>query len=74
MKRAEITTGAVCVIFFSFMLVQGYDLIEVKRFGEVGSGFWPVMSLVACLGLSVAWLIMTVVESRKAGEKSAVTT
>ena len=35
MKRAEITTGAVCVIFFSFMLVQGYDLIEVKRFGEV---------------------------------------
>ena len=74
MKRAEITTGAVCVVFFSFMLVQGYDLIEVKRSGEVGSGFWPVMSLVACLGLSVAWLIMTVVESRKAGEKSAATT
>lgn len=71
MKRAEITTGAVCVVFFSFMLIQGFDLLGVKRSGEVGSGFWPVMSLVVCLGLSIAWLIMTVVESRKAGEKPA---
>jgi putative tricarboxylic transport membrane protein len=71
MKRAEITTGAVCVVFFSFMLIQGFDLLGVKRSGDVGSGFWPVMSLVACLGLSIAWLIMTVVESRKAGKKPA---
>jgi putative tricarboxylic transport membrane protein len=69
MKKAEITTGAVCVVFFSFMLIQGFDLLGVKRSGEVGSGFWPVMSLLACVGLSVAWVIMTVVESRKAGEK-----
>lgn len=71
MKRAEITTGAVCVVFFSFMLIQGFDLLGVKRAGEVGSGFWPAMSLVVCLGLSIAWLIMTVVESRKAGENPA---
>lgn len=71
MKKAEITTGAVCVVFFSFMLIQGFDLLGVKRSGEVGSGFWPVMSLFACVGLSVAWVIMTAVESRKAGEKPA---
>jgi len=56
MKKAEITTGAVCVVFFSFMLIQGFDLLGVKRSGEVGSGFWPVMSLLACVGLSVAWV------------------
>lgn len=71
MKKAEVTTGAVCIVFFSFMLIQGFDLLGVKRSGDVGSGFWPVVSLVACLGLSIAWLIMTVVESRKAGEKPA---
>jgi uncharacterized membrane protein (DUF485 family) len=71
MKKAEITTGAVCVVFFSFMLIQGFDLLGVKRSGDVGSGFWPVISLLACVGLSVAWMIMTVVESRKAGKKPA---
>jgi len=71
MKRAEITAGAVCVVFFSFMLIQGLDLIKLKRFGDVGSGFWPVISLVVCLGLSIAWLIMTVVESRKAAVQPA---
>ena len=65
MKKGEIATGAFCVAFFSFMLIQGFDLLETRRSGEVGSGFWPVMSLIACLGFSIAWLVMTVVESRK---------
>jgi putative tricarboxylic transport membrane protein len=73
MKKAEITTGAVCVVFFSLMLMQGFELIGVGRAGEVGSGFWPVMSLTACLGLSIVWLIKTVVESKKAGTKSTET-
>jgi putative tricarboxylic transport membrane protein len=66
MKGAEITAGAVCVLFFSFMLIQGIDLLGVKRSGDVGSGFWPVISLGACLGLSLAWLMTTILESRKA--------
>lgn len=71
MKKAEITTGAVCILFFSFMMVQGLKLIHVGRPGEVGSGFWPLMSLSACLGLSIAWLIMTIAESKQAGKPSA---
>jgi hypothetical protein len=73
MKKAEITTGAVCILFFSFMLIQGFKLIHVGRAGEVGSGFWPLMSLSASLGLSVLWLITTVVDSMKAVKTSAET-
>jgi len=71
MKKGEIATGAFCIAFFSFMLIQGIDLLGTGRAGEVGSGFWPVMSLVACLGLSIAWLMMTVTASRKGAEKPA---
>ena len=71
MKKGEIATGSFCIAFFSFMLIQGIDLLGTGRAGEVGSGFWPVMSLVACLGLSIAWLMMTVTASRKGAEKPA---
>ncbi|MDX9819535.1 MAG: tripartite tricarboxylate transporter TctB family protein [Desulfococcus multivorans] len=71
MKKGEIVTSAFCIAFFSFMLFQGFGLIEARRSGEVGSGFWPLMALVACLGLSIAWLVGTIAESRKAGEKPA---
>jgi len=74
MKKGEMITGALCVAFFSFMLFQGVGLLETRRSGEVGSGFWPVMSLTFCLGLSIAWLVMTFVESRKAGERPAAPT
>ena len=69
MKKGEIITSAFCVAFFSFMLFQGFGLLGLKRSGEVGSGFWPVMSLIACVGLSLVWLITTVIESIKAKEK-----
>jgi len=73
MKRAEITAGGVCIVFFSFMLIQGFEIFEVRRAGEVGSGFWPVVSLVACLGLSIAWLATTVIEARRAAIQPAAT-
>ena len=71
MKKAEIAAGAICIVFFSFMVIQGVGLVQVGRAGEVGSGFWPLLSLFACLGLSVAWLIATVAEAKRARETPA---
>jgi putative tricarboxylic transport membrane protein len=66
MKKGEIVTSAFCVAFFLFMLIQGFELLETRRSGEVGSGFWPVMSLAACTALSFVWLVTAVIESGKA--------
>jgi putative tricarboxylic transport membrane protein len=65
MKKGEIIASAACVLFFSFMLFQACELLGEGRVGEVGSGFWPVMSLAACLFFSLIWLITTVIGSKK---------
>ncbi len=59
MKRGEIVFSAFCVAFFSFMLYEAVELHGVGRFGEVGSGFWPMLSLGVSVLLSLCWLIVT---------------
>ena len=66
MKKGEIITGAICVVLFIFLLFHGADLLGKGRSGEVGSGFWPMLSLSACLVFSIIWLIQTIMKSRKA--------
>ena len=56
MKKGEILLSAVCVAFFSFMFYEAVKLHGVGRFGEVGSGFWPMLSL----GVSVILSLMLV--------------
>lgn len=57
MKKGEIVFSGVCVAFFGFMLSQTFELMEQGRAGEVGSGFWPLLSLAAATALSAVWLL-----------------
>jgi putative tricarboxylic transport membrane protein len=57
MKKGEIVFSGVCVAFFGFMLSQTFELMGQGRAGEVGSGFWPLLSLAAATALSAVWLI-----------------
>ncbi|MCX5820904.1 MAG: tripartite tricarboxylate transporter TctB family protein [Deltaproteobacteria bacterium] len=57
MKKGEIVLSAVCLVFFSFMFYEALELRGVGRFGEVGSGFWPLLSLGVTTILSLVWLI-----------------
>jgi putative tricarboxylic transport membrane protein len=57
MKKGEVVFSAVCVGFFAFMLTQSFELLRQGRAGEVGSGFWPMLSLGAATVLSGFWLL-----------------
>jgi len=57
MKKGEIIFSAVCVVFFGFMLFETFELLGQGRAGEVGSGFWPLLSLGAATALSAVWLV-----------------
>lgn len=57
MKKGEIVLSAVCLAFFSFMFYEALELRGVGRFGEVGSGFWPLLSLGVTTILSLIWLM-----------------
>ena len=57
MKKGEVILSAVCLAFFSFMFYEALELRGVGRFGEVGSGFWPLLSLGTTSILSLIWLI-----------------
>jgi hypothetical protein len=57
MKRDEIVANVVMLAFFIFMLVNSFKLHEIRRFGEMGSGFWPILALSAATLLSIVLLI-----------------
>ena len=57
MKKGEIVLSAGCLVFFSFMFYEALELRSVGRSGEVGSGFWPLLSLAVTTILSLVWLI-----------------
>lgn len=57
MKRDELVANVGVIAFFSFMLVQAAGLKFVRRFGDMGSGFWPIMILSAAALLSILVLI-----------------
>lgn len=57
MKKGEVVLSAVCLAFFSFMFYEALELRGVRRFGEVGSGFWPLLSLGVAAILSLVWFI-----------------
>jgi hypothetical protein len=51
------------------MLYEAFKLHGVSRFGEVGSGFWPMLSLGVSVILSLSWLVSTIrTLSRAKGE------
>lgn len=56
MKRDELVFIVILVVFFAFMLCNSLGLREVRRFGEMGSGFWPILVLSMALLLSMVLL------------------
>ena len=70
MKKGPIIGNAVILVFFLFLLLQSLKLQEVRRFGELGSGFWPILilglgSLLSAILLFSSWM------KRKGKEKEA---
>ena len=57
MKKGEIVANIVILVFFIFMLFNALPLHEIRRFGEMGSGFWPILTLTAAAILSIILLI-----------------
>lgn len=57
MKKDEIVANFVIIAFFVFMLYDSFKLHKIQRFGDVGSGFWPILALSAAIILSIALLI-----------------
>lgn len=57
MKKDELIANVGVIVFFSFMLVQATGLKFVRRFGDMGSGFWPIMILSGATFLSILVLI-----------------
>ncbi|MCE5264593.1 MAG: tripartite tricarboxylate transporter TctB family protein [Deltaproteobacteria bacterium] len=57
MKKGEVVLSGICLAFFSFMFYEALELRSLGRFGEVGSGFWPLLSLGMTVILSLNWLV-----------------
>jgi len=59
MKRDEIIANVVLIVFFISMLYYAIQLHEIRRLGEIGSGFWPTLTLSAAALLSLLQLAST---------------
>ncbi len=57
MKKDEIWASAFITIFFSFLFYESLQLHAIRRFGEVGSGFWPIIVLSTAIILSLILLL-----------------
>jgi len=65
MKKGVIIGNAVIVAFFLFMLLDSLKLHEIRRFGEVGSGFWPIVILSSATVLSAFILLSSILQFKK---------
>ena len=72
MKRDEIIANVVIISFFIFMLINSFKLHEIKRFGEMGSGFWPMLTLSMATLLSMILLISTLIKYLSEKKKTSV--
>jgi putative tricarboxylic transport membrane protein len=72
MKRDEIVANVVFIAFFIFMLINSLKLHEIRRFGEVGSGFWPILILSTATLLSIILLVSTLIKYLNEKKKASV--
>lgn len=74
MKRDEIIANVVIIVFFIFMLINSFKLHEIRRFGETGSGFWPMLTLSTATLLSIILLVSNIrnhIRKKKIGAAEA---
>jgi putative tricarboxylic transport membrane protein len=65
MKKGQIIGNAVILVFFLFLLIDSLKLHEIRRFGEVGSGFWPILILSMAALMSAFLLLSSILQFRK---------
>ena len=71
MKKGPIIGNAVILAFFLFLLLQSFKLQEIRRFGEMGSGFWPILILSLASLLSAILLISSLMKRKEKEGKEA---
>ena len=76
MKKGPIIGNAVILVFFLFLLFQSLKLQEIRRFGEMGSGFWPILilglgSLLSAVLLFSSWTKRKEKEGKEAEESAS---
>ena len=71
MKKGPIIGNVVILVFFLFLLLESFKLQEIRRFGEIGSGFWPILILALASLLSAILLISSLMKRKEKGEKEA---
>jgi putative tricarboxylic transport membrane protein len=71
MEKGPIIGNAVILVFFLFMLFESFKLHEIRRFGDVGSGFWPILVLALASILSASLLFSSLRKGKKKGEKES---
>ncbi len=72
MKRDEIIANVMIIVFFIFMLIHSFKLHGIRRFGEMGSGFWPILILSTATLLSMILLISTLIKYLNEKKKTSV--
>jgi len=71
MKKGPIIGNAVILVFFLFLLLESLRLQEIRRFGELGSGFWPILILALASLLSAVLFISSLMKRNKKEGKEA---
>ena len=71
MKKGPVIGNAVILVFFLFMLFESRGLHEIRRFGEVGSGFWPILVLALASILSAILLFSSFLQGKEKGAKQS---
>jgi len=71
MKRVEIVANAFIVAFFLAMMLNSLKLHEIRRFGEIGSGFWPILILSIATVLSGLLFVSSVMKHKREKGKRA---
>jgi len=71
MKKGPIIANGAILVFFLFLLLQSFKLHEIRRFGEVGSGFWPILILALASVLSAILLFSSLMKRKEKGGKDA---
>ena len=71
MKKGPAVGNAVILVFFLFMLFASLGLHEVRRFGEIGSGFWPILVLALASISSAILLFSSLRKGKGKGEKES---
>ena len=71
MRKGQIIGNLIILAFFIFMLLDSLKLREVRRFGEMGSGFWPILILAMAIVLTAFLILSSFRKSKKGEEKEA---